>query len=349
LQKAKHTTTPKRVLLISDFDHFLIDGLKSELQKNDVQIKHLFMGTMGNKSRFKFLFNMFFSFLYILFQSKKYDCVSYHYATKYLILVDIAARLKRMRRVCTIWGSEFTKASSKNREQLLSWYSTLNALSVTNKNFISSLSGHKINVHETSFGLSQFRHIDNNRQKTSTLKTDKINIVVGTNGSSNQQHLEILKQLAFISDDDLSKYHFIFPMSYGGNNAYRNLIKSEATNININFSTIERVLNEDELSLLRLNTDILLQLQVTDQLSGAMLESIFAGAHIITGSWLPYETLDVLNLKWSKIDSLNELPEKIGNIHSLTNEEKKENKVVMGDGFSWEYRIKNWLCFLVET
>lgn len=347
MQRVPDAIIRNKILLVSDFDHFLFEGLKKSFQKNGIEVNHIYLGKMGTKSRPLFLCNMAFAFFHIIFFSKRYDCVSYHYATKYMIMVDIAARVKGIRRVCTIWGSEFAKASAKNRKQLVSWYRTLGALSVTNKNFTDSLSG--LNVHETSFGLSQFTFIEKNRSKYALLQKDKVNIVIGTNGSPNQQHLEILRQLALVPNDCLSKYHFIFPMSYGGDNAYRESIKNKAIDINISFSTIETVLNDDELSLLRLKTDILLQLQETDQLSGAMLESIFAGAHIITGGWLPYQTLDALNLKWSKINDFSELPEKLIRLLCLSSEEKERNKELISRMFSWEYRIKNWLYFLTET
>ena len=54
---------------------------------------------------------------------------------------------------------------------------------------------------------------------------------------------------------------------------------------------ITKRLNDQELTNLRLNCEVFINLQDTDQLSGAMLETLCADKIVITGSWLNYDVL----------------------------------------------------------
>lgn len=337
----------KKILLISDFDHFLLSNLKIELEKADVLVEHRFFCQVGRKNRFKYLYNMILSFIYILFYSRNFECVSYHYATKYMIIVDIAARLRKVRRVCTIWGSEILKANISDRIRILNWYKTLDEVSVTNSGFLELLNSIEVNKTTTSFGLSALSNIDeerNNRRKDETT-----NVVVGTNASKNQQHLEIIDQLQLLPQSILGQFNFIFPMTYGGDVEYISKVKeSFFLKLNVSGEFIEKTLTDKELAELRIKTDVLLQLQQTDQLSAAMTESIYAGAHVVTGNWLQYKVLDDLNIKWTKVSTLSELVKVFSEIRLLNVFEKCENCSSIAAKFSWSVHIGSWIKFLIK-
>lgn len=338
----------KKILLISDFDHFLLSNLKMELEKANVLVEHRFFCEMGKKNRFKYLLKMIASFFYILFYSKNFECVSYHYATKYMMIVDVAARLKKVRRVCTIWGSEILKAKISDRIRILNWYKTLDEVSVTNNSFLELLDSIDVNKTTTSFGLSALSYIDEARN--CRRKDETTNVVVGTNASKNQQHLEIIDQLHLLPHSTLSQFNFIFPMTYGGDVEYISKVKEEFfLKLKVSGEFLEETLTHKELAELRVKTDILLQLQKTDQLSAAMTESIYAGAHVITGSWLQYKVLDDLNITWTKVNTLSELVKVFSEIRLLNVFEKCENCSSINAKFSWSVHIRSWIKFLIKV
>lgn len=344
----KHLNKNKNVLLISEFEHFLLDGLKEELNNKGVRTKHIFLGKLGKKSKLLFVIKIFYAFFYTILFSKKFNSVSYHYATKYIRLIDFAAKFKNMRRVCTVWGSEYAKANLVEREKLENWYCTLDELSVTNKNFVADLVRNGLKVHELSFGLSQFDYID---KLAAGVKFDnkKLTVIIGTNGSKNQQHITVINQILQLDNNCLSRFQFVIPMTYGGDPQYRAQVISLLASSNVNYRLIENSMSNKKLAQLRLSTDVLIQVQETDQLSGAMLESIYAGAHVITGNWLYYQELDSLNITWSKVEKVDEVGKVLSGLNKLTAAQKNINKIKIAEKYSWNARIDNWLKFLLEV
>jgi len=90
----------------------------------------------------------------------------------------------------------------------------------------------------------------------------------------------------------------------------------------------------------------MIQLQKSDQLSGTMQESLFAGSIVITGSWLPYQVLQDEGVYFKSISEFSELPGKLFEIIQNLNKENQKcsrNRSIIHRFSSWEYTINDWL------
>jgi hypothetical protein len=65
---------------------------------------------------------------------------------------------------------------------------------------------------------------------------------------------------------------------------------------------ITDLMSDMDLARLRCATDIMVQVQPTDQLSGAMQEHLHAGSVVITGAWLPYGVLSDAGVRFWTIN-----------------------------------------------
>jgi hypothetical protein len=112
-------------------------------------------------------------------------------------------------------------------------------------------------------------------------------------------------------------------------------IKNSLQESGFNFNILEKWLTNNELAEIRVFTDILLQLQITDQFSGAMQESLYAGNILITGSWLPYGFLKKEGVYFETISKFEELPLLLEKIVSKLPEYK--NKANLNSEKAWEF------------
>ncbi len=103
---------------------------------------------------------------------------------------------------------------------------------------------------------------------------------------------------------------------------------------------------EEQVSKLRVITDVFINPQVSDALSNAMLESLYTGALVLNGSWLKYSILDESGIVYYKYDSIEALGKALCSIIDCYESKKKEtlfNKKKVYEISSWEYLRKKWL------
>ena len=89
----------------------------------------------------------------------------------------------------------------------------------------------------------------------------------------------------------------------------------------------------------------MINVQTTDQFSGSMQETVFAGNVLINGAWLPYNTFKKEGAFFLEVNDLTELSEKIE--YTIDNCEKlklktKINRDIIWKLSSWENNSKDW-------
>ena len=104
-------------------------------------------------------------------------------------------------------------------------------------------------------------------------------------------------------------------------------------------------MSDEDLARLRCATDIMVQVQPTDQLAGAMQEHLFAGSVVITGDWLPYGVLRDAGVRfWTVPDraaltgSLRECLEEL----SVRQAQCVGNAVPIRGLSSWSHTAPQW-------
>jgi glycosyltransferase involved in cell wall biosynthesis len=171
-------------------------------------------------------------------------------------------------------------------------------------------------------------------------------VVCGYNASENQQHEAIINALKEIKNELPAHVRFVFPISSNAGPQRKKHIETLLQQSGLRYSVIKQYLSDEELAQLRFSTDIMIQVQRTDQLSGSMQESIFAGSCVITGAWLPYEIFDEIGIRMVKINHIEHLG---GAFLDLLKKESEyvayapQNAEAIWRLSSWEHTIKSWL------
>ncbi|APT76110.1 hypothetical protein LN42_06740 [Marinitoga sp. 1137] len=307
-------------------------------------------------------FYRFQKFIYFkrLFRNiHKYDIVNIHYLDKIIKFYwnDIKNTGKKI--VISIWGSDFYKINNKERNSLKKIIYECDALTFANpivandfinyygKNFLDKIYINKFGLYVLDI-IKGYKHNSLKKdffKEFFNIPKEKIVLTIGYSSSNNHQHLKILNNLKKLDPNFLDKFFFIFPMTYG-DTQYRSEIEKILLNSNLNFRIFKDFMDYDEIAKLRLVSDIMINLPITDQLSGSMQEYIYAGNIVITGEWLPYNILWENGIKTINIKNIDEINDAliyaVENFDSLKSLYEKDNEKIYKIS-SWEYTIKDWI------
>lgn len=287
-----------------------------------------------------------------------YDVIVIHFVYFFLAPHIFKLKHKTKKIVSVVWGSDFYRVNSGLKKFLQDIiYKNSNTIVFTNpktKEFFSQTKKHiKTKLEVARFGLPVLDKIENLREHNYielchdfALPNDKIKIMVGYNANLAHEQLLIIDQVSNFQESLLDKIHLIFLLGYGSSES-KLLIKQALTkNEKIKYTILEKFYDFHEVAKLRLITDILINIQPTDQFSGSMQETLYAGGWILTGAWLPYEMLMTLEPKILLINEKIEVGEKLAllienNAQSSLENTEKVKKYIQQES-SWENNISIW-------
>lgn len=259
------------------------------------------------------------------------------------------------KKILSVWGSDFYRSNHKLREYIKKSALQADAITFTNEvtrdDFIDAYKWDKDNLYICRFGLAPLdeqKNLEESRNESKSIlgwNEDKIAVAIGYNLSEGQQHLKILDQL-----DQLKEYsdrlELILPITYGDNLKYKQQLISKLEDLPFSYVVYDKFLSDLTISRIRNASDIMIQLQITDQFSGSMQEHLFARNVVITGSWLPYQTMKEHGVKFIEIDNVSELSGTLENL--LDNFDDRFSDTVKNPSSieflsSWDKNISNWL------
>lgn len=262
--------------------------------------------------------------------------------------------------IISIWGSDFYRANRRKRDLDAHCYQRASLISFTNEKTIGTFTNYYKNLHledrcrAAPFGLQPVDEIKLIGDRSVAgpyvdnvfIDPNKIKVVIGYNGSKGQQHLKIIDNFKKLPSNILDKIIFIIPLGYGGDKRYKKNIAKALAKTSMHYKILPNFLPYREVAKLRLNGDVMLNLQITDQFSGSMIESLFAGNVVITGSWLPYSSLADKGAYFEIIDNFFELNDKLVNVVenlAMFKEKCKVNPDAVAFFADWDINIKKWI------
>lgn len=307
----------------------------------------------------RIIIRYFYLFFFILLRGRKYSHIHIHY---FLIDFSILAPLFRLLKVTligTVFGSDLLKISPCRKRSFKGFMDNLNLITFANQELRNKICSYynidKSRSRICRFGLTPLDYIRDLKQKNREdvkhsigLPKEKIIVCVGYNYNSNQQHLKILSALSRNQDlQEISdRLHFVFPLTYGTEKKYKDLLIDKLKEFPFNHTIFTEYLDNAGNASLRLSTDIMIQLQESDQLSGAMQEHLFSENAVITGEWLPYSFFDELGIYMIKISQVEEVAKKsYETIMNLNIEKEKcqHNPDLIYNASSWDHTIDTWI------
>ncbi|MFC2156947.1 glycosyltransferase [Acidobacteriota bacterium] len=292
----------------------------------------------------------------------RFDICHVHYILSKFIFMT--TRMKRFARklVVSIYGSDFYRRNTffkKRQGNLLKAADAIIVLHEGTKNDIEAYYGSDLRekIEILRFGLRPLEYIDKLSDEDIQKSKEALNIpsssIVVTCGYAafpEQQQLKIIEIVENMIDDIPFSTFFLFPLTYG-EESFKGQVIDRLKRSKLSYSIFQDRMSEIDVARLRRVTDILLNVQDTDQLSGSMLEHIYAGSLVITGKWLPYEILSERGMVFSSIDTFEDLPLGLKNgFSALTDFQKNisKNKSVVSDLSRWDKNIVHWVGFYDE-
>ncbi len=256
-------------------------------------------------------------------QGRQYDCIMIHFVHFYWALQLSHLKILSSNVVAVVWGSDFYRVTSKFKLWLQKRiYHAARSIIFTNDSTRQAFQKQyprfdAARLQHACFGLPVLSHIDrliSQRQHaratwcaTLGLNPQKLHILVGYNANLAHQQLWVIAQLQQLPPDMLNAIEWVFPLGYGNPQAKTAIADALSAQPQLHAVLLEQFLSFENAAKLRLLTDVLINIQPTDQFSGSMQESLYAGAQVLTGTWLPYQMLYGLSQQLLLIQDKTEL------------------------------------------
>ncbi|HAQ36929.1 MAG TPA: hypothetical protein DCX89_07340 [Saprospirales bacterium] len=292
----------------------------------------------------------------ILKFKKKYDIVHIQFLNDNIVYFNVFHRIAK-KVIIFVWGSDYYRSSGFNKWLKKRIFKTADIITFGNEqtrnDFIREIPT-KAKISIVRFGLimmDYIKELNASRQDSRAVfgfPRDKILITIGYNLNPSQQHGKILDALSSLKHENYYKDLFlVVPVTYPADkNGYKAKLQVALESTGIEYKLIESFLPEMMNAHLRNSSDIMIQLQTTDQLSGTMQEYFATENIVITGSWLPYKIFEDKGIYFIKINAFSELAKKIDDIIINFDEYQQRtinNKSIIMEMSSWKNNIQAWI------
>ncbi|MBV6305084.1 hypothetical protein KVP10_09305 [Candidimonas humi] len=268
---------------------------------------------------------------------------------------------KARRVVAVVWGSDYYRSTRAQDILKIKIYRNADSIVFTNPKTLEDFS--KKNPHILAdklriarFGLPVLDEIDKLKAHTFGrtdlpydffgLPDDKIIVLAGYSGSLAHRQDLIIAALAGLKPAIRNLIHLVFPVGYGSPEVKKAIEEKLTQAQAANYSILTDFYSFQDAAKLRCITDILINIQSSDQFSGSMQETLYAGGYVIAGAWLPYQEIIDAGAKIKLVEK----PEGIARALTELIEAHccKETKPTAGvkqyikNASSWNVTIKQW-------
>lgn len=352
---------PKNSSAVSDKEHINNDKISAaESKKNIVKIANLAASIKIPVVK-KLLYKIYLLYNFWKFYKKaaKFDIINFHHlddnARKYASFS--VKYLSQKQQIISFWGSDYYKRKTNEDDFLVKLLERVNTITFTNEkskeNFEKTFNWKQSNLYTIQFGLEQLdlihNYADSKEQIKKYLNIDlsKKIITIGYNASENQQHELVVNELKKLAEDELltQNLHLLVPLTYGSPVAYKQELVRLYEQLPFSKTLFTNYLPDETITQLRIVSDIMIQLQKTDQFSGSMQEYFYTENVVITGNWLPYETFKSAGVYFEEISAVNELSSKLIEVingYSGLKPQTASNPKIIHNLSSWNSTIHKW-------
>lgn len=296
-----------------------------------------------------------------LFKFKKirnYNYVHFQFISPLrYFLIDIFKYLTNSKIILSIWGSDMYRLDKWDVAAFKRACNQADRITFANPQSISYFSENflwtKDNLSICRFGLAPLENLAELDTDKAGAKArlgwnaNKIALTLGYNLSPMQQHLTILEVLnSEVFKEFKDNIQIILPISYAGTAKYKDDVLTALDQLPFQYFVYDTYLQDDTIALIRMASDIMVQVQTTDQFSGSMQEHLYAQNVVITGSWLPYQTMKEMGIYFVEIDDIQGLEKKLPLVikeYDAYYQRCIVNNDKIADLSKWDKVIDSWL------
>lgn len=326
-----------------------------EKKKKEPLLSGLFPRTVLKIRGFRRFFIPFFNRYALSKKLLTSDHVHIHYM--YELYSKYLDKLKRKecKLSITFWGSDFLRATESTRASyldLLDYASSFSGSVGVIRELIKQYPKYINKYCVTYYGLTNLPDIacidDESRLSFChkySIPSDRQVVALGYNGTPAQQHMDMFSSVTHLPNSLKEKLHLIVPMTYGGSKKYREEVELGVRETGVSYTLFKEFLSSKDNMTLRVVSDIVVNIQITDAFAASVSESIAGGNIVIVGEWLPYDLYDDWNIdliKTSKDGLTGLLKDVLENSKDYyASRERAVSEVCRR--FNWSVAIENWL------
>lgn len=277
----------------------------------------------------------------------------HHYFSHFTPII----REKTKKFYITFFGSDFNQVENFRHKHNLKSVKLTDAIFTTNKTLLDKVV-EKYNLLERdipsdiliplmdTFDIFE-KYLDNNTKDKAKSEwgTDKRLIVCGYSAAPITQHPKIIEALS-ANAKKIADAKVIFPMTYGHlADRSREEVKNLLVQKKLEAEVLEEYLPLEKLQALRQAADIFVHIQTRDQMASSMLEHLAAGCVVITGKWLPYQSLIDKGVFMISLDSPDDLSKALSDVLDNLDvylAKAEVNRKIILKMMSWETIKANW-------
>ena len=346
----------------AQFDCFVIATVNDDVRQSLLEVfENVFVnqypkGIIKRLPKLRF-FSSVFGLRKLARSIPDYDIVHIHFHYYYSAFFTPIIRRKTKYFFLTFFGSDFNQVSNFKHRCNQRTVNLIDGIFATNQILLNKiLSKYRVSTSEKKAGIlfplmdsfasfEKFIVDHDGCYSKQLLGVQKKTIACGYSAAPIVRHEMIINALNKI-ETKLHEYKIIFPMTYGNRGTeMRAIVKEKLKESSLDSLVLENFLTGDKLQALRVASDIFVHIQERDQMSASMLEHLAAGSVVITGKWLPYESLIEKGVYFISMDTPGELSQTLSRVIDNIEEYKDKSKVnreIILDMVSWESIKKNW-------
>jgi hypothetical protein len=252
--------------------------------------------------------------------NKGYDICHFHFCTpenlKFLHFFP-----KDINTVCSFWGSDLLRITgTANVFYVSKALSRATAITIQSRELAETLYckygrelSDRTKIVQFTIHTGIYEKIDlyrddskalNNFKRQNNIPLDRKIICISHNAYEANNHLSIIEGILNLPKDCKDQIAIVLPLAYGREKKYLATLDAYINGIqDIPVIKLETFLDPTQAALLRLSSEVMVQMPISDALSGAMTEVLYAGNHVIAGSWLPYGILRRQGVHFDEADT----------------------------------------------
>ena len=227
---------------------------------------------------------------------KEYDAIDIHYFSD--TYFKFLSHYKKPYKITT-WGSDFYRESKDWLERKRGVYLNAKNIQVETTTVLRDMTKYEPKLQDIirvcNFGVDILEEIDQlqsegNKERLIKCPEGSFVVTCGYNGTTAQQHLLIFEQIKKLPDTLKKRVYLCVPATYGLTDSYEEMLKEKLKEIGVEYVIIKNRLSETDLAKLRIETDVVINMQTSDSLSSSLLQHLYAGNVLLLGEWLPTDT-----------------------------------------------------------
>lgn len=290
-------------------------------------------------------------FCYLLIDEliKPYDVIDFQglFASEYVKLIPRVKKLGKKVKI-TLWGSDFYRLNDDYKKKFKICFDSADIIQVATdqikNDFLNCYPQYISKVRVARFGLSQLDILNNLLDKYDTINdsflgipNDSIVITCGYNAMQAQRHKIIVKAINSLPKKYKESLYLLLPMTYGGNPEYILSVDMSLKDSGLRYRIFTERLSLEQLMLLRIRSELVVNIQETDALAASLQEHMMAGGLLVAGDWLPYSIYDQCGIYYRKT-SLEDLSSNI----QWAIDHYQEKKLLLKNNRSKIYNLSSW-------